>query len=156
MLIGALAVALLGRLGLPLGPLGGLARLVVWIYVLVGLWLKLGDADGRLGRVGVTVAIVGHAGWLLALLAAAARVAYGPVTAAAAVVAMVGTALLGVALVGHRRPVLGGLVAAAALAGLAPPALGWPAFAAAWTGVAVMLLLEFAGRGAPTGGHRVA
>jgi sigma-B regulation protein RsbU (phosphoserine phosphatase) len=38
-LIGALGVALLARLGLPLGPLGGLARLVVWLYALAGLWL---------------------------------------------------------------------------------------------------------------------
>ena len=47
-------------------------------------------------------------------------------------------------------------LAAAGLAGVAPPALGWPAFAAAWTGVAVLLMGELAGRGAPTGGTRVA
>lgn len=133
-----------------------IGAVVALVPVLVGLWLKLGDADGRLGRVGVTVAVIGHVAWLLALLAAATRVTYGPVTAAAAAVAMVGTALLGVALVGHRRPLLGALVAAAALAGLAPPALGWPAFAAAWTGVAIVLLVEFAGRGAPTGGPHLA
>ena len=54
---------------------------------IVGLWLKLGDADGALGRLGVVVALGGHLAWLVALLAAAWRVEYGPLTAIAATVA---------------------------------------------------------------------
>jgi len=124
------------------------------IPALIGLWLKLGDDDGPLGRVGVVLGVVGATAWLLALLAAAARVAYGPATAAAATVAMAGTAVLGVALFGRSRVALGVLVAAAGSAGVAPPALAWPAFAAAWTGVAVVLVLDYARRTAVGSGIR--
>jgi hypothetical protein len=109
----------------------------------VGLWLKLGDADGRLGRAGLLLSVAGHGAWLVALLAAALRLEYGPITAIAATFAMAGTAALGVALVGRGRFILGVLLAAAALAGIAPPGIGWPLFALAWTGVALALLVEF-------------
>lgn len=115
----------------------------------VGLWLKLGDADGLLGRLGLSLALVGHLAWFVALLAAAGHVAYGPLTAAAATVAMAGTAALGVALAGQARFRLGVLVAVAALAGVVPPAFGWPLFAAAWTAVALVLVIEFGGREGP-------
>jgi hypothetical protein len=138
--------------GLPL-IIGAVAAL---LPVTVGLWLKLGDADGFLGRVGLVLSLVGHGLWLLALLAAVLRIEYGPITAIAATIAMVGTASLGVALVGRARVLLGALVALAALAGVGPPGIGWPLFAAAWTGVAVVLLVEFAGHaqagGSPAGG----
>jgi hypothetical protein len=126
------------------------------IPVIVALWLRLGDADGPLGRLGIVLAVTGHAAWLVALVAAATHVGYGPLTAAAATVAMVGTAALGVALVGHARVVLGTLLAAAGLAGIAPPGLGWPVFAAAWTGVAFALVVEFAGRSSAPRGPRLA
>jgi hypothetical protein len=126
------------------------------IPVHIGLWLRLGDSDGVLGRLGIVLAVAGHVAWLAVLLAAVARVTYGPVTAAIATVGLAGTALLGVALVGHGRPLLGGLLAAAGLAGLAPPTLGWPAFAAAWTAVAAVMLVDLARRRSPTGGPRVA
>ncbi len=116
------------------------------IPALVGLWLRLGDADGGIGRAAIAIAVVGHAGWLLALLAAVARIAYGPETAVASAVAMTGTILLGAALAGRSSAALGLLLAAAGLAGLAPPALGWATYAAAWTGVAVLLVLERARR----------
>jgi hypothetical protein len=126
------------------------------IPALIGLWLKLGDADGALGRIGVILAVVGHVAWLVALLAAAVHLAYGSLTAAAATVAMTGTAALGVALVGRERVMLGVLLAAAGLAGVAPPALGWPTFAAAWTGVALVLVFDFSRRGDPGKGVPVA
>lgn len=113
---------------------------------LVALWLRLGDDDGALGRIGIILALVGHAAWLVALVAAAAHLAYGPLTAAAGTVAMAGTAALGVALVGRGRLGLGVLVTAAALAGIAPPGIGWPALAAAWTGVAILMLVDFVRR----------
>jgi len=111
---------------------------------IVGLWLKLGDVDGAVGRVGFVLALTGHAVWLVALVAAAIHAAYGPLTAAAATVAMSGTAILGVALVGRSHVVLGGLLATAGLAGVAPPALGWPLFAGAWTAIALRLALDLA------------
>ena len=123
---------------------------------LVGLWLRLGDTDGAIGRIGIVLATTGHLVWLVALLAAAAHVAYGAVTAAAATVAMAGTAALGVALVGRGQAPLGVLLAAAGLAGVAPPGLGWAAFAAAWTGVALVLVIDFAGRSSSTRGTRLA
>lgn len=124
--------------------------------VVVGLWLKLGDADGPLGRLGLVVAIGGHLVWLVALLAAAMRVEYGSLTAIAATVAAAGTAALGIALAGRSRLLLGALLCGAALAGVAPPALGWPLFAAAWTGVAATLAVQFARGGAAGGGPIVA
>ncbi len=111
------------------------------IPALVGVWLKLGDSDGALGRVGVILAVIGHAAWLIALLAAVTRLAYGPITAVAATIAMTGTAMLGVALAGRGHAVLGLLVAAVALAGIAP-AWGWLAYAVAWTAVAVVVVLD--------------
>jgi len=133
-----------------------IASVAALIPGVLGLWLKLGDADGALGRIGVILSVVGYLAWLVALLAAATRLAYGPLTAAAATVAMVGTAALGVALVGRSRLVLGALLAVASLAGLAPPALGWPAFAASWTAVAVVLLADFVAASDPRGGPRLA
>lgn len=127
---------------LPLA-MGSVAALVPALF---GLWLKLGDDDGAFGRVGIVLATVGHLAWLAALVAALAHVAYGPLTQAAASVAMAGTAALGIALAGRGRLLLGALLGAAALAGVAPPALGWPAFAAAWTGVAAALAVDFARR----------
>ena len=124
---------------------------VALLPAIVGLWLKLGDADGALGRLGLVVAVGGHLCWLVALLAAALRLDYGPLTAVAATVAMAGTAALGIALAGHARITLGVLLAGAALAGVAPPSLGWPLFAAAWTGVAAMLVVQFVRGEAPRG-----
>ena len=128
---------------------------VALLPAIVGLWLKLGDADGALGRLGLLVAVGGHLAWLVALLAAALRVEYGPLTAVAATVAMAGTAALGIALAGHARVALGVLLSSAALAGVAPPALGWPLFAAAWTGVAATLVVQFV-RGDEPRGPRIA
>jgi hypothetical protein len=89
------------------------------------------------------------------LVAAAARLAYGPITAVAATVAMTGTAMLGVALAGRGQAILGLLVAAVALAGVAP-AWGWPAFAAAWTAVAVVVVLDHPDPTVALGGPSVA
>jgi hypothetical protein len=133
--------------GLPL-VIGAVAAL---IPVSVGLWLKLGDADGRLGRLGLVLSLAGEAAWLVALVAAALRIDYGPLTAVAATVAMAGTAALGIALVGRARVVLGALLAIAALAGVGPPAPGWLLFAVAWTGIAAVLVAEYA-RSEPAGG----
>jgi hypothetical protein len=133
-----------------------IASVLALIPAVIGLWLKLGDADGALGRVGIILAVVGYVAWLAALVAAATRLAYGPFTAAAATVAMVGTAALGAALVGRARVLLGTLLGAAALAGVAPPAVGWPAFAAAWTAVAVVVVADFVAASDARGGPRVA
>ena len=124
--------------------------------VLIGLWLRLGDADGAIGRIGIVLAVTGHVVWLVALVAAAAHMAYGAVTAAAATVAMAGSAALGIALVGRGQVLLGVLLAGASLAGVAPPGLGWTAFAAAWTGVAFLLVIDFAGRSSSNRGPRLA
>ncbi len=133
-----------------------IGSVLAMLPAIVGIWLKLGDADGAFGRLGLIVALLGHAAWLAALAAAATQLEYGSLTAAAATVAMTGSALLGVALVGRGRFALGGMLAAAGLAGIAPPALGWPAFAAAWTGVAALLVLEQADRSDSEGGLVVA
>lgn len=108
----------------------------------VGLWLRLGDADGAMGRLGIAVALAGHGAWLVALTAAALQIEYGPLTAVAATVAAGGSALLGVALAGRGAAILGALLIGAALAGVAPPAIGWPLFAATWSAIGFRLLLD--------------
>ena len=125
-----------------------LAILAVALLVpsVIGLWLRLGDADGVLGRLGIVVALAGHGAWLVALVAAALHIEYGPLTALAATVAMVGSAMLGIALAGSGAAVLGVLLVGAALAGVAPSALGWPLFAAAWSAIGFRLLLDARGR----------
>lgn len=133
-----------------------IGSVVALLPTLIALWLKLGDGDGALGRLGILLAIVGHGAWLVALIAALARVEYGPLTAAAGTLAMAGTAMLGVALVGRARIAFGVLLTGAALAGIAPPSLGWPAFAAAWTGVAAALVLDFVRRSEAGDGPRIA
>ena len=124
------------------------------VPAVVGIWLRLGDGDGALGRLGLLLTVVGHVAWLAALIAALARVAYGPLTGAVAAVAMTGMALLGVALVGRGRLGLGVMAVAVGLAGVAPPAWGWAALAAAWTGVAIVLVLEPPRAGIVIGGAR--
>jgi hypothetical protein len=133
---------------LPLAMLG----VALLLPAVAGLWLRLGDADGVLGRLGIVIALAGHAAWLAALAAAALQIEYGPLTAVAATVAMLGTALLGVALAGRRAALLGALLVVAALAGVAPPALGWPLFAGAWSAIGFRLLLDARGRGMNGGG----
>jgi hypothetical protein len=133
---------------LPLALLG----VALLLPSLVVLWLKLGDADGILGRLGIVIALAGHGAWLSALVAAALGIEYGPLTAAAATMAMVGTAMLGLALAGSRGGMLGGLLVLAALAGVAPPALGWPLFSAAWSSVGFLLLLDLRRRLQDPGG----
>ena len=131
-----------------------LAILAVALLIpsVIGLWLRLGDADGALGRLGIVVALAGHGAWLVALAAAALQVEYGALTAVAATAAMVGSAMLGIALAGRGATILGALLAVAALAGVAPPALGWPLFAAAWSAIGFRLLLDARGRlDGPTG-----
>jgi hypothetical protein len=131
-----------------------LAILAVALLVpsVIGLWLRLGDADGVLGRLGLVVALAGHGAWLVAQAAAALRIEYGPLTAVAATVAMGGSAMLGIALAGTGAAVLGVLLVGAALAGVAPSGLGWPLFAAAWSAIGFCLLLDAQGhREAPTG-----
>jgi hypothetical protein len=123
-------------------PLVGLA-VAALVPALVGLWLKLGDTDGALGRLGIVLGIAGHLAWLAALAGALLGIEYGAITAVTSSVAMVGVALLGVALAGARRLRLGVLLAVAGLVGLAPPAVGWVLSAAAWTALGLVLMMEF-------------
>lgn len=133
---------------LPLALLG----VALLLPSLVGLWLRLGDADGILGRLGIVIALAGHGAWFAALVAAALGVEYGPLTAVAATVAMVGTAMLALALAGGGSAMLGVLLVLAALAGVAPPALGWPLFGVAWSTIGFVLLLDFRRRLQDSGG----
>jgi hypothetical protein len=133
---------------LPLALLG----VALLLPSMVGLWLRLGDADGALGRLGIVIALAGHGAWFAALVAAALAIDYGPLTAAAATVAMVGTSMLGLALAGSGAAMLGGLLVGAALAGVAPPTPGWPLFGVAWSAIGFRLLLDFRRRLQDEGG----
>jgi hypothetical protein len=124
---------------LPLA-IGAVALLIPSV---IGLWLRLGDGDGRLGRLGILTALAGHGAWLVALVAVILRVDYGATTAVAATVAMVGGAMLGVALAGRGATILGVLLVIASLAGVAPPAVGWPLFGAAWSAIGFRLLGDY-------------
>jgi hypothetical protein len=132
-------------------PLAMLA-VVAFLPAIIGLWLKLGDGDGILGRLGIVIAIAGHLAWLAALAVAELRIEYGAPTAVTATVAMAGLALLGVALAGGGAPVPGVLLVTAALAGVAPPDLGWPVFGIAWSALGFVLLVDFHRRADSSGG----
>lgn len=126
---------------LPLA-IGAVALLIPSV---VGIWLRLGDRDRdrRLRRLGILIALAGHAAWLVALVAAMLELHYGALTAVASTAAMVGSAILGLALAGGGARILGVLLVVASLAGVAPPAVGWPLFGAAWSAIGFSLLGDY-------------
>jgi hypothetical protein len=107
-----------------------------------------GVAGRRLGRVGLTLAVVGHIAWTGALLAALIGLGYGAPVAIASTAAGLGTVLVGLALAAAGDWPIAGLVVVAPILLLVPSwvlpsSASWFAFGAAWITIG---LLELFGR----------
>lgn len=108
----------------------------------IGCWARRRDVAGRLGTVAIWLALAGHVLWFVALAAAFAGLAYGPVTAVAQDLGAIGCLLVGIVLLRAGDERVGGLLV------LAPTLMmfGWPvawlAFGLAWTLVGVLLLVD--------------
>lgn len=108
----------------------------------IGCWARQRDGAGRIGSLAIASALVGHLAWFVALAAALAGIAYGPITAIAQDLGVLGCLLVGFALLRTGDEPLGGLLLLApALMMFAWPA-AWLAFGLAWTLVGVLLLVR--------------
>ena len=112
----------------------------------LGCALRSGDAGVGVFRLTAAIAAVGYASWIVVLVATAAGWADEPGLAAAQTLAIVGTTLIGAALVMSEDATIGGLITASGLAMLVPWSAGWLVFGAAWTAIGIALWLERAMR----------
>jgi len=115
-----------------------LAGVVCLLVACVGVWLRLGDRIGRLDRVALLVAILGHLAWAVSLAAALALIEYGAPTAAASTTAAAGEALIALSLIRAGQAPLGGLLATAAVALVIPAGWSWIVFGLAWSGIGIV------------------
>ena len=132
-------------------PLAIVAVVTLTIAV-AGVWMREDGRGGvlgrRLGRLGVTIAVVGQVAWAGALLATLAGLGYGAPVAIVSAVAGLGTILVGLALVAAADWPLAGLVVLAPILLVVPPwvvpsSTAWLAFGTIWIAIG---LLELFGR----------
>jgi hypothetical protein len=132
-------------------PLAVVAVLTLTIAI-VGAWLREDGRGGvvgrRLGRAGVTLAVVGHLAWACALVAVLAGLGYGAPVAIVSTAAGLGTVLVGLALAAAGDWPIAGLVVLPPILLVLPPwvvpsPVAWLAFGAIWIGIG---LLELFGR----------
>ncbi len=121
-------------------PLALLAVVALTVAI-VGAWLRLDEradpAEHRLGAVGVSVAMIGHAAWIGLLLGALGGVVYGAPVAVASTAAGLGTVLIGVALARAGDWPIAGLLVIAPVLLVIPPSVvptpvAWVAFGGVW------------------------
>jgi hypothetical protein len=114
----------------------------------LGCSLRTGDRAGRAMAVAVVLTIAGYIGWIGALAATAAGVLDPPSLAATQTVAMVGTTLVGAALVRAGDAAVGLLVMLGPAAMLIPLTITWLVLGGSWTAVGCVLRAE---RSRPSG-----
>ena len=131
-------------------PIALVAVAFLWVATL-GCGLRLGDAAAGIWRVTTEIAMVGYGAWIAMLALTASGWADGPALAAAQTVAIVGTTLIGAALVRRGDATVGGLLTVGGLAMLVPWSGGWLVFGTAWTAIGVVLWVERTARTEPTG-----
>jgi hypothetical protein len=119
---------------LPLATIGVLCLAVA----VIGLWLRLGDAVGRLDRLLIVVAVGAHVAWAIALLGALLAIAYGASTSAISTAAALTEALLAAALVRRGHVVYGSLLALAALMLVIPASWSFLSFGLAWSAIGLV------------------
>ena len=119
--------------------LAGVACLLVAI---VGIALRVADADGRATGPAALLAVAGYAGWMVALGGTAGNAVDGATLGAAQAVAMVATAAIGEMVVRAGDDLVGSLVLLAAVSMLIPWVGLWLVFGAAWTAIGIVLALE--------------
>ena len=130
-------------------PVALLAVICLTVAV-AGAWLRADGRGGvlgrRIGRTGLVLAVVGQAGWAIALAATLAGLGYGAPVALASTLAGLGTVLVGLALArAGDWPIAGLLVVAPVLlvvpTTLVPQGATWIGFGLAWAGVGIAELL---------------
>lgn len=130
-------------------PVAVVAVAVLSVAVL-GCALRSGDAGGGVFRLTTAIAVTGYGSWVVALVATAAGLVDQPGLAAAQTLAIVGTTLIGAALVMSGDETIGGLITASGIAMLVPWSPGWLVFGAAWTAIGIVLWLERSATTDPT------
>lgn len=113
---------------------------VAGLVAIIGCWARHSDGGGRLGAAGAVLALAGHVGWALSLVAVLAQTGSSLLIVACQAVALTGCVLVGLLLVRSEDLPIG----AAILLASAAMFFGWPAawlgFGLAWTIVGVLLL----------------
>jgi hypothetical protein len=115
-----------------------------FLVATVGCSLRIDDG-GRVMGAAVWLSVVGYLAWMSALAATAVGMADSPTLAAAQTVAVLGTTLVGVALIRARDDRIGPLLMLGSVAMLVPWTVVWLGFGAAWTAVGMLLVTERAG-----------
>jgi hypothetical protein len=117
-----------------------IVAVVAGLVAIIGCWARRSDGGGRLGAVGALIALAGHVGWALALVATLLQGGSSLLIVACQAVALTGCVLVGLLLVRSEDLPIG----AAILLASAIMFFGWPAawlgFGLAWTIVGVLLL----------------
>lgn len=117
-----------------------IVAVVAGLFAIIGCWARQSDGGGRVGAAGALLALAGHIGWALALVAALAQGGASLLIIACQAVALTGCVLVGLVLVRSEDLPIG----AAILLASAVMFFGWPAawlgFGLAWTIVGVLLL----------------
>lgn len=107
----------------------------------IGCSLRIDDG-GRVLGVAVGLSVIGYVAWVSALTATAVGIADSPTLAAAQTTAVLGTTLIGIALIRARDDRIGPLLMLGSVAMLVPWTVAWLAFGAAWTAVGMLLVTE--------------
>ena len=117
-----------------------IVAVVAGLVAVIGCWARQSDGGGRLGAVGVLLALAGQIGWALSLVAALVQAGSGLLIVAFQAIALTGGVLVGLVLIRSEDLPIG----AAILLASAIMFFGWPAawlgFGLAWTIVGVLLL----------------
>lgn len=120
-----------------------IAAVMTGLVAVVGAWAVGSDAAGRrVGGAAIALAVGGHAAWMIALIAALAGAASGPLTALGQGLGVSGCAIVGIVMLRAGQVRLGTVLA------LAPTVMlfGWPsawlAFGLGWTLVGMLLLQQ--------------
>jgi hypothetical protein len=108
---------------------------------------------GRAVGVAFGLSAVGYLAWMAALVVTAVGLIGGPPLAATQTLAMIGTILVGAALVRAGDDGIGVLIVTGAVAMLIPWTVTWLVFGATWTAVGIILVMEHSGK--PGDGWRV-
>jgi hypothetical protein len=127
---------------------GYLAEIVVLALVAAGFLLvatlgcslRVGDRGGRAMGLAAVVGVVGYLAWIGALAATAAGRTDAQTLAAAQTFAMIGTILIGVALLRAGDVAVGVLILTGAVALLVPWTVMWLVFGASWTAVGMVIV----------------
>jgi hypothetical protein len=106
---------------------------------IVGCWARRSDSAGRLGTLGVLLALTGHVGWAVLLAATLVQAGSPQATLVCQAIALVGCLLVGLVLVRTDDLPIGAAILLATSAMLFGWPVAWLVFGLAWTVIGVLL-----------------